>query len=133
MRVAIGTLGIALTIASSTVVGIHTVLPESTDNPQASVTTVVNEDWKNGISSEPSSESLRQGTITVNATNENVPEAFTRARDIGKQVRLAFENGYDVIVDPQIPKDMDSVTIVDVKTGGILGSFSMNNNGSALH
>jgi hypothetical protein len=128
MRIAMGTLGVALTIAGSAIVGIHTAMPEATDNTQASVTTSGNTERDPSISSEPNPESPRQNTVTVDTANDNVLAAFKRARDTGRQVRLVSDQRYSVVVDPAMP--MDSVTIIDVKSGDILDSFPMTTHAS---
>lgn len=126
MKAAIGAFTAALLVAGGAITGIQSILPPVPGNPPASSATQGNPDRENDFSAGSLSTDLTQELITVNTTNDDVLEAFNRARDTGQQVRLVSKNRYNVIVNPSMT--MDSVSILDVKTGDILDSFSMNDN-----
>ncbi|SEF10987.1 hypothetical protein SAMN04489740_4057 [Arthrobacter alpinus] len=127
MRSGIVTLAVGLTIVGSAAVGIHEVLPQGQNDPptaQSATDTVTRVD---SAPSEQDSLQLPPETVTVDTTSGNVLDAFDRARATGMQVTLISDKRYSVTVDPSMP--MDSVTIVDARSGNVLDSLPMNNNG----
>jgi hypothetical protein len=127
MRSTIGILAVGLTIVGGTAVGIHEILPSVQNNPHAEQSATGNAIQEKSVPSEPDSLHLPPETLIVNTARDNVLDAFDRARDTGMQVTLVSDKRYSVTVDPSM--SMDSVTIIDVKSGSILDSFPMNNNG----
>ncbi|MGL3806163.1 hypothetical protein ACSYDW_08715 [Paeniglutamicibacter sp. R2-26] len=127
MRSAIGILALGLTIVGGAAVGIREALPPVQDNPYAAQSATGNATQDKSVPSERDSLLLQPETLIVNTDSENVLDAFDRGRDTGMQVTLVSDKRYSVTIDPSM--SMDSVTIVDPKSGNILDSFPMNNNG----
>ncbi|GAA5227048.1 hypothetical protein GCM10025778_15810 [Paeniglutamicibacter antarcticus] len=127
MRSTIGILAMGLTIVSGAAVGIHEILPSVQKNPHAEQSITGNATQEKSVSIEPDSLHFPPETLIVNTASDNVLDAFDRARDTGMQVTLVSDKRYSVTIDPSM--SMDSVAIIDVKSGSILDSFPMNNNG----
>ncbi|ALE07489.1 hypothetical protein AL755_21715 [Arthrobacter sp. ERGS1:01] len=112
LRLVLCTLGVALALVSGTLVGLHTTQHQVHATAQES-----------SVASESAGSSAVQqdNTVSVDTATGDIREAFVRAKNEGKQLTLISGKDSSVVVDPSVT--MDSVTILDAKSGAIIDSF----------
>jgi hypothetical protein len=125
LKPTIYTIGAVLAIAGGAFVGIQTAQNPVHDTAQdvgttsgvERPTTIPLDDW--------SPAAPMDSTISVDTSTGNIRQAFIQAKDEGKQLRLISGTGTSVVVNPAM--EMDSITIVDVKSGKTLANFPVDN------